>query len=84
MEWSFVHVFPPNYPNRIHSGWFPPFTASSHIFHMCLHMGWLNFPSLLLFMVHLEMFSYCPIDPHYVLGHCLIYMILLNGHVLWY
>ena len=23
-------------------------------------------------------------DPHYVLGHYLIYMIILNNHVLWY
>ena len=29
-------------------------------------------------------FTSCPKDPHYVLGHCLIYIIILNDHVLWY
>ena len=33
-------------------------------------------------MVHLGMFTYCPEDPHYVLGHCSLYMIILNGYVL--
>ena len=28
------------------------------------------------------MFTYCPEDPHYVLGHCSLYMIILNGYVL--
>ena len=32
-------------------------------------------------MVPLEMFTYCPKDPHYVLGHFLIYIIILNGYV---
>ena len=32
-------------------------------------------------MVHLEMFTYCPKYPHYVLGHYLTYMIILNAHV---
>ena len=44
MEWSLVHVFPPNYPNQIRLGWSLPF-AYSHVLHMCLHMGWLNFPN---------------------------------------
>ena len=35
-------------------------------------------------MVHLGMFTYYPKDPHYVLGYYLIYMIILNDHVLWY
>ena len=83
MGWSLVPVSPPNYPNRIQLGWSPPLAASSHVLHMCLHMGWLHFPNYLLFMVHFGMFTYCPKDPHNVLGHCLIYMIILNGYVLW-
>ena len=30
------------------------------------------------------MFTYFPKDPHYVLGYCIIYMIILSDHVLWY
>ena len=29
------------------------------------------------------MYTYCPKDSHYVLGHRLIYMPILIGHVLW-
>ena len=35
-------------------------------------------------VVALGKFTSCPKDPHYVLGHYLIYMIILNDHVLWY
>ena len=28
------------------------------------------------------MFTCCPKDPHYVLGQCFIYIIILNDHVL--
>ena len=84
MEWSFVHVFPPNYPNQIRLGWSPPLATSSHVLHMCLNMDWFHFPKKLLFMFHLGMYTYCPKDPHYVLGNYLIYMIILNDHVLWY
>ena len=30
------------------------------------------------------MFTYCFKDPHYVIGHCLLYIIILIDHVLWY
>ena len=33
--------------------------------------------------VSLGMFNYCSKDPYYVLGHCLIYMPILIGDVLW-
>ena len=28
--------------------------------------------------------SCCPNDPHFILRHCLIYMIILNDYVVWY
>ena len=33
-------------------------------------------------MVPLGMFTYCPKDPHYFLGHCSVYMIILNSYLL--
>ena len=35
-------------------------------------------------MVPLGMFNYFSKDPRYVLGHYLIYMIILIDHVTWY
>ena len=35
-------------------------------------------------MVHWEMFTYCPKDPHCVLGRCLVYLIILINHMTWY
>ena len=38
MEWSLVHVLPPNYPNKILLGWSPPLTAFAHVFaHVFAH-----------------------------------------------
>ena len=41
---------------------------------MCFHSGLLHFPNYVLLMVHLETFTYCPMDPDYVFWQCLVYM----------
>ena len=33
-------------------------------------------------VAHVLLHTFSPMNPHYVIGHCLIYMIILNDHVL--
>ena len=47
-------------------------------------MGLLHLPNTFIFMDHLGVFTYCPKEPYHVFGHNLIYMIILDGYVLWY
>ena len=80
MEWSFVHVFPPNYPNRIRLGWSPHLGTSTHVLHMFLHMvGLLS--ELTVIDVLCEILTYCHKDPQHVLGHYLICTIIFKDHV---
>ena len=56
----------------------PPWTVSHVLALVLLVLSWLT-----ILDGSFRMFTYCPKDPHYVLPHCLLYMIILFNHVTW-